>query len=353
MNGRRPTLPELADATALSPHHHFELCVIGSGAAAQAVATRASCGGLTTVVLEAGSSDRSRQLQHELGPAIPLVGTHAPDPSSQTSVRLGGSLDLPAILLDPTAEAGRGIRLTKPGPQDLDDRPEFGLPRWPVNRFDLEAALDQAAASFGLTADDLSTDLACKSDLPLSGFWCVDRTSVAFPDLSRFGKALVLVNAPVRQLEIDAQGIILCALVQRSDGSCLRVRADRFVVAAGVYESTRILQASDWAHAPAAANSSGLLGKGLMDHPQLVLGSVKPRNAAGAEALLELRPVRLPSTNVSWPMVVGAPRAKDVGLALNRTSIVESSESRTSTQPRGPTVSTRSCGSDSRAQTRP
>ncbi|KAB7613485.1 GMC family oxidoreductase [Amylibacter sp. SFDW26] len=79
--------------------------------------------------------------------------------------------------------------------------------------------------------------------------------------------AQVLADALVIRLETDRHNRIKKAIVKRPDGSLLSVKANIFVLAANGIESPRLLLSStSETHPNGIANSSGMVGKRLMDH---------------------------------------------------------------------------------------
>ncbi len=292
-----------------------DLCIIGSGATAQAVARRASKSGEAILVLEAGGTGPTiRRLQHATGPDIPLTGTHAQDPSGQTSIRLGGSLDLPAVRLRPDA-AGTGIRLARLTASDLAPRPGLGIPGWPLDYADLEAYYLQAEAEFEFRRPDTASSPLDDLTAPSAPFWCVDRSLIGNPGPARFGSAQVITNAPVWKFVIRPDGRIDHAVIRALTGHTIEVHAERFILAAGLYQSTRILLESSWSGGRHAANSSDLLGRGLMDHPQLRIGTLEIKPDVDHDSLRCLAASSVSDTGVLWPKLVTSSSPEVMALA--------------------------------------
>lgn len=101
-----------------------DVCVVGSGPTAQAVAIAAARNGRAVLMLEAGSSGPdSRQFAHALHGVWLRSAPNAPNPGEHSAIRLGGSAALPAISLDPSQQRGDGIRLTRLTTGDFAPRP--------------------------------------------------------------------------------------------------------------------------------------------------------------------------------------------------------------------------------------
>lgn len=90
---------------------------------------------------------------------------------------------------------------------------------------------------------------------------------------------------------------------------------------------TRLLLDSPWPDGRTVANSSDLVGRHLVDHPQLILGQVIPHPGSdlGALAHLAVTPVLRPGrpTVVRWPnLTTSSARACDPGVARLATTLL-------------------------------
>jgi len=82
----------------------------------------------------------------------------------------------------------------------------------------------------------------------------------------RFGARLI-DRATVYRLECDAELNIVAAHYKKPDGSSVRITAQRFVLACNSIETARLLMMSASEQLPdGIANSSGQMGRNLMDH---------------------------------------------------------------------------------------
>ncbi len=94
------------------------------------------------------------------------------------------------------------------------------------------------------------------------------------------GKVTVASGWVASRLHMGEGGMIEKVSLIRSDASGLKrqVRADRFIVAANAIESVRLLMMSRGGGNPeeGLANTSGQLGRNLMDHPMLVSWGLMP-----------------------------------------------------------------------------
>ncbi|MCF6437652.1 GMC family oxidoreductase [Pseudoalteromonas sp. MMG022] len=78
----------------------------------------------------------------------------------------------------------------------------------------------------------------------------------------------LIENAVVHRLEDNQKGEITNVIYTTPDGKDVSVKGKYFILAANAIESAKILLLSKTVHSPKGiANSSGLVGKNLMDHP--------------------------------------------------------------------------------------
>ncbi|MDQ3385138.1 MAG: GMC family oxidoreductase, partial [Actinomycetota bacterium] len=110
-------------------------------------------------------------------------------------------------------------------------------------------------------------------------FHVADRRMFSEPRLEGVPHLQVVLEAPVHTLEVGADGMVRRAHVRTVDGAELVVAADAFVLAAGTASTCRLLLGSEGAGPGGLANSSGLVGRGLMDHPLVTAGWLTPDDA--------------------------------------------------------------------------
>ncbi len=291
-----------------------DVCVIGSGPSAQSLIQAAVAGGRSILVLEAGRPGMSdTRLQHAIAPVDGPQRSVAPDPSGQVSFRLGGSLNLPSIAIHPTDARRTGVRVARF--DECDFAPRVAGPGWPIRLGELEDHYRAAEESLGIGPDAWrpmpgATDRHCTHP-----FLVVDREPIARGDFAdRQTSVAVVYDAPVHRVEIDDCGMIEAAVALRPDGSRLEVRARDFVLACGTYSATRILLESAWSGGVHAANSSGLLGVGLTDHPQLHVGVVSLASPSDWSRFSTLAPQPF-GAHARWDALVTRPTMNTTGLA--------------------------------------
>lgn len=292
-----------------------DVCVIGSGPSAQALIPEAVAGGRSILVLEAGRPGAGdRDLQHAFASVDGSSRSVAPNPSGQVSFRLGGSLNLPSIAINPTDTKRTGVRVTRLDEGDFF--PRMTSAGWPVRLDELERHYRAAEELLGIGPDAWC---AATEESEAHGgphpFLVVDREPIARGDFAgQEPSVTVVTGAPVHRLRIDSDGTIEAAVVVRADGSTLEVRARDFVLACGTYSTTRILLESSWSGGAHGANSSGLLGVGLTDHPQLHLAVVSLTSPSHWTRFSTLAP-RSYGSHARWDALVTRPTSDTIGLA--------------------------------------
>lgn len=266
-----------------------QVCVIGSGPTGQTVARRIGGAGLDVVLLEAGGTATPTRTAFQLmASGARTVGDRYPDLSHTAYAALGGTSSGPSIGLANGEPGGVGIRLRALDPVDLEPRPAAGLPGWPLSYADLRAATEAAAQLFGITSLDNGVALEVlpgADGLRSVPFHIADRRAFSHPCFDEVANLDVVLDAPVHSLEAGPDGRVQRAHVRTVDGRELVVKAEAFVLAAGTASTCRLLLSSTGVGPAGLANSSGLVGRGLMDHPLVTAGWLTPLEGA-REALV-------------------------------------------------------------------
>ncbi|MGB5759948.1 MAG: GMC oxidoreductase [Acidimicrobiales bacterium] len=283
-----------------------DICIVGSGPSGQAVAQALSGSGAAVLMVDAGDVEADRWSRRFASAAMPSIGRHYPNAGDQASIRLGGTSDRWAIRLDPGADTGSGVRLHRLDPVDFKRRPTAGADGWPIGIADLEPYYRRAEARLGIpeTGDPIAP-ISSDQRLETSLFWAVERNSFLSPDPA---SARIVSRCAIMSLIADRTGRITGAEAVTRNGETVRVSADVFVLAMGTVQTTRLLLDSPWTEAPSIANSSGLLGHYLTDHPQLVLGQLLLDVDADLGALAPLAPSVFAPGVLRWPNLISAAR---------------------------------------------
>jgi choline dehydrogenase-like flavoprotein len=246
-----------------------EVAIVGAGPAGITLALELADAGHQVLLIESGGSSYSRDIQR-LGDTVGNDVFHAPM-SVATRRQIGGTSNL---------WSGRCVPFD---PVDFQQREIVGDARWPVSYAELEKYFPRACRWFkcGQPTFDATQvpNLAGDSLVPGWPGGEIRATSLerySWP--TNFGRAYGarLKSSPLIMLVSD---LTCTEIVCRPDGRSVerlaartlagnevRVRAKRYVLAAGGVETTRLLFASNHHHPGGIGNHSGHLGRWYMGH---------------------------------------------------------------------------------------
>jgi choline dehydrogenase-like flavoprotein len=263
-----------------------EVCIVGAGPAGISLAHALQARGIQCALIESGGYPPGAESQ-ELNLAETSGDLHQ-DLRLARARGAGGT----AALWNTMFRGARFAKYLPLDPIDFEVREWIPWSGWPFGRIALESCYHRAQAVCGLGPfdyggrawSDLSAPLLSRGSGSLVQsvyhYGPADRFTVALPaKLAASSSVTWLHGATVTGLEATANGDRIIAV--RWAALCGiegRVRAARFVLAAGAIENARLLLA----HAP-AANGDGWLGRGFMEHPvdaSLELSSRDPALAA-------------------------------------------------------------------------
>ena len=255
-----------------------DVCVAGGGAAGLTLAQALSGAGLTVLVLEAGGLKQTKAGQEPYEGELVDPQTH-PWLHHFRVRAIGGASRI------------WGGRCIPYDPIDFAQRSWVPGPGWPLSLQSLtpyyEAA--QVAAEAGPFDYDPATALPGRQAEYVRGLdgptvaTRLERFSRPTDFWKRYGQALardpdvhVLMQAPLRAIRLKAGGAGVDHLeVARPDGSSARVRARRYVLAAGGLETVRVMLASDDIKACGVGGDHGQLGRYYMSHLAAAVGEVR------------------------------------------------------------------------------
>jgi choline dehydrogenase-like flavoprotein len=246
-----------------------DVAIVGAGPAGITLALELAAAGHQVLLIESGGSSYSRDVQR-LGDTVGNDVFHAPM-SAATRRQIGGTSNL---------WSGRCVPFD---PVDFQQREIVGDARWPVSYAELEKYFPRACRWFkcGQPTFDATQvpNLAGASLVPGWPGGEIRATSLERYSLpTNFGRVYGarLKSSPLITLVSD---LTCTEIVCRPDGRSIehlaartlagneaRVRAKRYVLAAGGVETTRLLFASNRHHAAGIGNHSGHLGRWYMGH---------------------------------------------------------------------------------------
>ena len=265
---------ELDARTLDAPLLDADVCIVGAGPAGLTVARQLASRNRRVVILESGGRD------HEPAAQMLNDGTTTGDayagPGATRHRQAGG-----------TAQAWNtwfggevGAKYAPLDALDFEAREWWPLSGWPFGRAELDAYYERAHVLCGLgpatyrSEDWESTDrprLALASGPLTTSVYQFGAarafTEVHLEAIRKSRNVLLCLNATAVRLEAAADGrSVTHARAASLGGRALRVRASRFVVAAGGIENARLLLLAGQLHGLGIASS--MVGRCFMEHPR-------------------------------------------------------------------------------------
>lgn len=254
----------------------FDVCIVGSGFAGTFLGLRLAERGIDTMIVEAGGDvppeappegDRHLLPHREVGDgAFPV--------EFNRTIGIGG-----------TSRRWNGV-ISRFVPGDFESRTRYDLfADWPIRYSDLEAhyaeaerALEsQPGSVLSCAAGERAPSLPGAEGMSLAAVPMSSRTPGGGPirlrevEIPRFlasGHGTLLARRPAIRLRSDTAGTV-AAVEVRAPGGVQLVEADRYVVAAGVVETVRLLLSStSTRHPRGLGNDHDLLGRFVHSHPR-------------------------------------------------------------------------------------
>ncbi len=259
------------NATLLPPRTTLEteVAIVGAGPAGITLALELANAGHRTLLIESGGDSYNPEVQR-LGETLGHDAAHVPM-SLATRRQVGGTSNL---------WAGRCVPFD---PIDFQPRGIVGDADWPVDYDELERYFARACqwCMCGEARFDATSIPTLAGDALIPGWPNGDVRATALERWSlptNFGRAyrdelkastLITVASQLTCTEIvcgdDGRSVSLLT-AQTLSGVQVRIRAERYVLACGGIESTRLLFASNRLHRNGIGNHSGHLGHWYMAH---------------------------------------------------------------------------------------
>lgn len=249
-----------------------DVVVVGAGIAGLILASKLSKAGVNVVVLESGEEQPDTR-DHPLN-EVECVATPYHGATVGRSRGLGG-----------TSTRWGGALLPFPA-ADLRERPEVGIPQWPVAYDDIMLHLEEVENLFGLTSSPYEAEMpreVTERGGPDPAFIARE---AKWPSFNKRNVATLLrrdfrgygldvwLGATVCGFGLDSHSGRVTAVMARGSGPHqLVVSARRFVLAAGAIESTRLLLLLERAGGQVIGRKR--LGRPFQDHLSAVLGTIE------------------------------------------------------------------------------
>src|SRR5579864_3469180 len=302
---------QIEDLSRFDPNSLFEtdLVIVGGGPAGLTIAREFFDTPIRVLVLESGLLDETPE--HTALAEVESIGEPKTQLQKDKRTRFhGASAPLWSQAQQPYGVRNRalgGSSHTWAGKSaafdaiDFAARPWIPYSGWPIARATLDTYLDRAASVLNLGPncyDDGLWKLAgirppqpgLDPDGLRSFFWQFARAKIDQLDIMRFGREFVtfdaknvrvLLNATVRQIELDGDGASFHGLdIATIDGARSKVRAKFAVIAASGIENPRLLLASNTVQPAGIGNGHDLVGRFLMDHTSARVGHFIPKDLA-------------------------------------------------------------------------
>ena len=278
----------ILDALHLPSHDEeieTDLCIVGSGPAALAVALEASAVGSQLVLLESGGLECEPGCQE--ANAGEVVGSAYSDLRDVRRRQIGGTVNTWNTDVDGAA----GAKYAPLDPIDFERREWVPHSGWPFGAADLGPWYAKAQKTCGLGA--FAYDAAAWVSDGARPFALDD--AIVATSVYQFGFAAGLLDGPIAHLRTSDRVRTIChatvvelvtdrhaghveavvAAVPRK-AARLRVRAKRFVLAAGAIENARLLLASNAVRSEGLGNAHDLVGRFFMEHPRDYALTLRP-----------------------------------------------------------------------------
>ncbi len=250
--------------------HHSQIIVVGTGPAGTVLALELAGAGFEVALVESGCL-KYNEVAQNLGEASYLDPKHHAPMSHCTRMQLGGTSNI------------WGGRCLPYDPVDFDKRPYIHCSDWPVQYEELERYFQKACDYFFCGSPQFNiqdikniTQKTIVPGLPDTQVLTstLERWSLPtnfgreyFNELKKSDKITVIYGLTCTDIETNEQGNSVILIHGRTiGGKNIYLKGQKYLIAGGALNTTRLLLNSDSKHPGGIGNHSGLLGKFYMGH---------------------------------------------------------------------------------------
>jgi len=275
-----------------------DVCIVGAGAAGITIAHALMNKGLDVLLLESGGQfpDQAttdlNTLTVDEDTDANVTGTRF-NPNNACRQRFfGGTTNHWAGWCRPLDEI------------DFESRAWIPNSGWPISRSDLEPYYQAANTYCDLQNPIFTAAQSGLQDLPNYSSSKLESMFWSFSTPTRFGQkyraelesssnVTVLMHANAVEIATDPSETKVNSIVIRSlSGNHAVIRANRYIIATGALENTRLLLASNKINPTGVGNQSGMVGKNYQNHPHVDIGNIVSSDPQALSALYERRASR-------------------------------------------------------------
>ena len=247
-----------ANLTALENDAHADFCVIGSGPAGMTIARKLAQAGKKVFLCEGGGEEISEESQDIYKGTI-VSGEYFPLDASRLRF-LGGS-----------SNHWRGSCVNF---EDYDFKAKKASPdgAWPINADDLKPYKNEASETLDATPvpESIKLQVGGRDDLVINKFSNgqppIPQQEKYFNYLQAKQNLFVFLNSNLVKLYTGEEKVVY-ATFENYQRESRRIRADKFILATGGIENSRILLYNNIKSRGVLVKNPRTLGKYFMDHP--------------------------------------------------------------------------------------
>ncbi len=262
-----------------------DICIIGAGPAGTTLAREFAGSPVRVLLLESGGEKADHRIQQLSGGEITGDFT---EPVENTHLRqLGGTANHWIIKM---SDKQYGYRYAPLNHIDFEKRDAIPYSGWPIGRNDLDPYYERVHSICkvgpyrygpGHWETERFKPLPLDSDRVVTDFFTFGPTRLFghdFPrEAAKAGNVGVLLHATVTELLAnDAGTAVETAIIKTFNGKTIRVNARHFIIAAGGFQTPRLLLNSRNRFAHGLGNQHDVVGRYYIDHGLVPSGNLYP-----------------------------------------------------------------------------